>query len=117
TLSKNFYIKGYLNIGAPKTGDIYLYNSNEPITWTAIGSPTGGQFDLVNIYYTTNTGASWAEIDTTYANVSGTNLYNEPTKWLVPDESSINCQIRVQTTDWENVVADSGISAGITGQT
>ncbi|GAJ16856.1 unnamed protein product, partial [marine sediment metagenome] len=95
-VSAQFKIKGYLNVDYPDASTVWTVGETRPITWTAVGTPSGGEFDQVKITYTT--GTNWADIGT-FANVSGT----QSTPWTVADASSDDCRIKIETDDWENI--------------
>ncbi|MEW6026246.1 MAG: hypothetical protein AB1599_02980 [Planctomycetota bacterium] len=101
--SSQFRIKGKLIVDAPATNDVWAYQDNRTISWTAVGS-TGN----VKVEYSTDDGATWKTpaINDSAATVSGT---NNSASWSVPDVVSSTCRVRVSTTDgWQNVSAVSG---------
>ena len=45
---------GFVDVTYPAGGETVTVNDNMPITWSMVGTTSGGVFDLVNILYTTN---------------------------------------------------------------
>ncbi|MFA5795509.1 MAG: LamG-like jellyroll fold domain-containing protein, partial [Candidatus Brocadiia bacterium] len=100
--SSQFLIKGKLIVGSPTSGDAVTYQDSKSITWTAVGT-----FSPVKIEYSTNNGSDWVtpEITLNASNISGTsNSYS----WSVPDKVSSTSKIRISSTDWQNISAESG---------
>ncbi|MEW6027551.1 MAG: hypothetical protein AB1599_09695, partial [Planctomycetota bacterium] len=93
--SAPFNIRGALTAVYPNAGtEKWEVGQSYPITWNATGS-----IDFVRIEYSTNNGGNWETINNAYATVSGTNVYNPPNGWTVPNTITITSQALIRVTD------------------
>jgi len=111
--SAQFAVKGYLKAGVPAAGALWTaLETNKPITWSAVGTPSSGVFDNVKIDWTSNASSAtptWNPVIASTANISSTNnTYPWPT---VADVVSDDCKIKISGIDalHSDVVVESGI--------
>jgi len=90
--NSNFTIRSpYIVVNAPNGGETWGIGSNRYITWSSAG------VSQVNIYYSTNAGATWGQITSNYQ--AGTGYYN----WAVPNTPATTCRVKVvSSTDSTN---------------
>ncbi len=86
-----------IDILSPTAGTVWPAGSTNRIVWLA-----GGAGNLVNIYYSTNSGGAWTTIIADYANVSGSNSY----MWTVPPYPGPMTKVKIESVaDPENLFA------------
>lgn len=89
-LSQKFIVAD-VQVKAPDASSVWQAGSTNTIVWIA-----GGVGNLVNLYYSTNSGAVGAWIPISggyhYANVSGSNTFN----WTVPPYPGDKVQVKVE---------------------
>ncbi len=88
TSDATFTINGSENIvvNEPSLGEVWEAGNTENILWTTIGT-----IDTVNIHYSLNGGQTWINIASNIVNI-------DSFEWLIPNESSVNCKIRIESS-------------------
>ena len=77
-----------IDVQAPTVGDSWLMGMTNVIRWAS-----GGAGNLVNLYYSTNSGGVWTPIAQNFTNASGVNVYN----WVVPRFPGSRSQVKVES--------------------
>ena len=94
-----------ITVTAPNGGEILAAGSSYTITWTSTGS-----IENVIIEYSNDAGATWRDIVTAATN-------DGSYEWIVPDESSGNCLVRISGSDLDSEPSDVSDSVfEITGE-
>jgi hypothetical protein len=83
-----------ITVTSPNGGETLNAGSTHEITWTGTGT-----IEHVIIEYSTDEGASWANIVTSAAN-------NGSYDWIVPDTPSENCLVRISGNDLDSDPSD-----------
>ena len=79
-------------LSRPDGGEVFDAGTSESITWSA--TPGDDPVDYIDLLYSVDAGSSWETIDTGLAN---TGSYS----WIVPNEHSTECLVRVEAVDNE----------------
>ncbi len=90
-----------VTVTAPNGGEVMEVGSFFDITWVS-----AGEVDAVNIEYTTDRGATWSNIATSFSN-DAPQTYN----WLVPNTVSDVCRVRIRGTGQNETLPDSSDGA------
>lgn len=97
TSNADFHICGYFEVLSPNTGDeSWIVNSNYPIQWQ-----WGGTIERVKLYYSTDSGNTFPEINYIGEFDNGVGdggTHSQP--WTIPDD--ISDQVRVKIQDAED---------------
>lgn len=85
--SGQFIIAGQasINVLSPGGGENWYYGTTENIAWSVGGGVGPGD---VNLEYSVNNGSTWNTI-------TSVGVGSSPYPWLIPDEDSSNCLVRV----------------------
>jgi exosome complex RNA-binding protein Rrp42 (RNase PH superfamily) len=83
-----------ITVIAPNGGETLAAGSSYTITWTSTGS-----IENVIIEYSNDEGASWRDIVTAAIN-------DGSYEWIVPDDSSVNCLVRISGSDLDSEPTD-----------
>ncbi|AKX93072.1 Ig-like domain-containing protein [Neomoorella thermoacetica] len=81
-----------VTVNSPNGGESYTPGSSVVITWTAADDTTPRADLKVDLYYSTDGGATWTAIATNEAN-------DGAYAWTVPSVSSSNCLVKVEARD------------------
>jgi hypothetical protein len=81
-----------VTVNSPNGGESYTPGSSVVITWTAADDTTPRTDLKVDLYYSTDGGATWTAIATNEAN-------DGAYAWTVPGVSSSNCLVKVEARD------------------
>ena len=73
-----------ITITSPVGGENWAIGSTHYITWTGAGST------MTNVYYTTNNGTSWIQIE------QNNNGLTSPYSWIVPNSPSTSCKVWIR---------------------
>ena len=80
-------VEDNITVTSPNGGENWQVGSSHDITWTSLG--TSGN---VRIEYSTDNGTNWTDIS---AGTTDDGTY----PWIIPDEPSVNCLVRISDTD------------------
>lgn len=90
-----------ITVQSPNGGDLLYIGSNYNITWTTTGD-NDGEIENVLIEYSTNGGDAWQD-------VTGSTPNDGSFQWVVPDEPSGNCLVRISDTDGNPVDVSNAV--------
>jgi sarcosine oxidase gamma subunit len=93
--SGNFTIKGSLTLNAPNGGEVWTVGSNQPITWSRVGSIAN-----VKLVYSTDGGVSYPEVGPDNTIVASTAAAAGSYSWTIPD--AITTTARVKAIDFSD---------------
>ncbi len=85
----------FIEVAAPNGGEVWQSGSNRDITWAGEGFPGD-----VTIEYSTDNGTKWSAVATGTDN-------DGSYSWIIPNEPSINCKVRVCESANNNLVDES----------
>ncbi|MBS3817012.1 MAG: S8 family serine peptidase [Candidatus Thermoplasmatota archaeon] len=84
-----------VNLTRPDGGETFIAGDTETIWWNMSDSEDANTDLTVDLYYSNDTGSNWNVIQTGMAGAGNPNSYD----WLVPEDPSTNCLVRVDVTD------------------
>lgn len=87
--------EGTITVTSPNGGEEWEMGSSHDITWTSTGT-----VGSVKLEYTTDNGSTWTLFDAVAKN-------DGVRPWVVPDEPSPNCKIRITSVDNESILDTS----------
>ena len=93
TSDENFNIVGQLILAVPNGGEVWPVGSSQAVTWSRVGSIAN-----VKLEYSTNGGVSYP-----YLIVSSTPAASGSYNWVIPDNISQTCKVKVSDVSNANV--------------
>lgn len=98
-------VDGTITVTSPNGGESWQAGSSHDITWTSTGSVGN-----VRLEYSVNNGSTWTVFD-------GVALNDGIRNWLVPEEDSVQCRIKITSVDNSSIYDTSNSAFTIYGGT